>query len=261
VGTQPFTATATGATYNGDQGEHRVAVSPTRTLALNLTGSAVFEEGRNGNGEVAMRAVSGNTGTGVIAPGFVTNQTALTGHTYRLQFTGAATYDVIDVTAATTVSSGNAYVAGAAINVAGMQTSINGTPANGDAFTLAPSTRQSLFATLASLVTALNTPASTPGASAQVSNGISAALQDLDQGLDNVLTLRATTGAQLRELDTLGSSLSARDIQYDASISKLADLDYNKALSDYARQQTALQAAQESFAKVTKLSLFDYLDR
>jgi flagellar hook-associated protein 3 FlgL len=39
----------------------------------------------------------------------------------------------------------------------------------------------------------------------------------------------------------------------------LSDLDYNKALSDFARQQVALQAAQQSFAKVSGLTLFDYL--
>jgi len=42
-------------------------------------------------------------------------------------------------------------------------------------------------------------------------------------------------------------------------VSKLTDLDYNKAISDLTFQQTALQAAQQSFAKVSGLSLFNFL--
>jgi flagellar hook-associated protein 3 FlgL len=260
--TQPFALTPQGATYSGDQGQHMLQVAPGRSVAVNVTGSAAFELAGNGNGTVTTRAAGANSGTGVIAAGSVVNAAALTGHTYRLQFTvaaGVTTYAVLDVTAATTVSSGNAYVDGGAITVAGVQTTIKGAPANGDAFSLAPSTRQSVFATLQNLLATLQAPAAVPGAATRVTNGIAAGLQDLDQGIDNVLTLRSGVGAQLRELDTLGTSLSARTLQYQQSVSELEDLDYNKALSDFARQQVALQAAQQSFAKVSGLSLFNYL--
>jgi len=257
-----FADTPGGVVYNGDQGVHEIQVGASRFIPANLTGSAVFMQPHNGDGAVTMRAAAANVGLGVIASGSVVNPAAVNGHAYRLAFTvaaGVTTYDVLDTTTATTLSSGNAYVDGAAINVGGMQTSVRGAPANGDAFTMAPSGRQSLFTTLANLVSTLNTPASSAGVQAQVSNGIAAALQDLDQGLDSVLALRAGTGAQLRELDTLEASLSARDLAYQQSISKLRDLDYDKALSDFARQQLALQAAQQSFVKVSGLSLFDYL--
>jgi flagellar hook-associated protein 3 FlgL len=42
-------------------------------------------------------------------------------------------------------------------------------------------------------------------------------------------------------------------------MSRLTDLDYNKALSDFARQQLSLQAAQKSFASISSLSLFNFL--
>jgi flagellar hook-associated protein 3 FlgL len=136
---------------------------------------------------------------------------------------------------------------------------VKGAPATGDAFTLAPSKPQSLFTTLANLVSTLQTPAATPGASTQVANGVAAALQDIDQGVNNVLTLRAGAGAYMTELDALTSSLSSRTVQGQQTLSNLQDLDYNKALSDFARQQVALQAAQQSFTKVSGLSLFNYL--
>jgi len=39
----------------------------------------------------------------------------------------------------------------------------------------------------------------------------------------------------------------------------LQDVDYSKAISDLTRQQTYFEAAQLSFLKVSKLSLFDYI--
>ena len=262
VDTQPFVAAPGGVAYSGDQGLHQLQVAPARTLPISVTGSAVFMEAKNGNGAVTSRAVAGNAGSGVVAPASVVTPAAQTGDTYRLQFNvaaGVTTYDVLDVTAGTTVSAGNAYVDGAAISVAGVQTAIRGAPANGDAFTLAPATRQSLFTTLSNLVATLQTPAATPGAATQISNGLGAALVDLDQGLDNVLTLRSGVGSELRELDALDTALSARTLQDEQTLSNVQDLDYNKALTEFAKQQVALQAAQQSFAKVSGLSLFDYL--
>ncbi|MEY4210049.1 MAG: Bacterial flagellin C-terminal helical region, partial [Pseudomonadota bacterium] len=37
------------------------------------------------------------------------------------------------------------------------------------------------------------------------------------------------------------------------------DLDYAKAISEFSRQQTVLQAAQQTFGQTSKLTLFDYL--
>ena len=155
----------------------------------------------------------------------------------------------MDVTTSTTVSSGNAYTSGTAITVAGMQAAVSGAPANGDAFTLAPSTSQSIFTTVQNLVNVLRTPAAGAAPGAALGNGLSAALGNLDQAIDHTLTVRATFGASLKELDSLDSGNSDRSIQYDQTISRLTDLDYNQALSDDARQQLALEAAQKSFAQ------------
>ncbi len=74
-----------------------------------------------------------------------------------------------------------------------------------------------------------------------------------------MLTVRADVGARLRELDSLATGNDDRQLRYDQTLSSLRDLDYNRALSEFAKQQLALQAAQQSFAKIAGLSLFDYL--
>lgn len=258
--TQPFAQTGTAVVYNGDQGRHELQVAASRTLPVNLDGSSVFMAARNGDGSVLARAATGNAGTGVI--GQASQAGTPNGHSYTLAFTSATQYDVSEYDAQgalVATTTGVPFTPGASIVYGGVQTAIAGKPATGDTFTLGPARAQDLFTTLADLVATLRTPATAPGAATRVANGVAAALQDLDQGIDNVLTQRATTGAQLRELDALASATSARSVQDQDSLSGIMDVDYNKALSDFARQQVALQAAQQSFAKVSQLTLFDYL--
>lgn len=262
VNTQPFVANANGATYFGDQGQVQLQVASGRQLPASENGNAVFENIRSGNGAFAALAAGVNTGTGVISGGQVINAAALTGHNYQLQFNvagGVTTYDILDTTTASVVSAGNAYTAGAPIAVAGLQVQITGAPANGDAFTLAPSGNQSLFTTVAKLIATLKIPGGNPAGRAQITNGLNQALQNVDQALDHVLVVRAGIGARLGELDALTSANDDRSLQYQQTLSNLRDLDYNKALSDFARQQLALDAAQKSFLKVSALSLFNHI--
>jgi flagellar hook-associated protein 3 FlgL len=263
VDTQPFVVAPSGAVaYQGDQGVRVLDAAPGRAMALGENGAAVFERVRNGNGVFVASAAASNAGSGVIAPGQVTNPSALSGHAYELQFNvvaGVTTYDVFDVTAGVPVSAGNAFTPGGAITIAGEQTSITGAPANGDRFTLAPSTAQSVFTTIEKLVAALKVPATGASGSARLANALNAALTDLDQDLNHVLAVRADVGARLRELDSLSAGNDDRKLQYAQTRSDLIDLDYNQALSDFAKQQIALEAAQKSFVQVSGLSLFDYL--
>ena len=63
----------------------------------------------------------------------------------------------------------------------------------------------------------------------------------------------------MKELDYLDNSGSDLGIQYDATLSKLQDLDMVKAISQYATQQQTLEAAQKSFKTMSGLSLFNYI--
>jgi flagellar hook-associated protein 3 FlgL len=42
-------------------------------------------------------------------------------------------------------------------------------------------------------------------------------------------------------------------------VSSLEDVDYNKVLSDLARQQLQLQVAQKTFTQISNLSIFNYI--
>ena len=66
-------------------------------------------------------------------------------------------------------------------------------------------------------------------------------------------------GTRAQELDRLNENGDDLNIQYKQQLADLQDVDYAKAISALAQQQTYMQAAQQAFLKVQGLSLFDYL--
>ena len=261
--TKPFVDTTTGMGFFGDDGQNLVQVAASRQMASSDSGADVFMRIKNGNGTFVTQPAAANTGSGVVSSGSVTNPALLTGNNYSVSFSVEAgappvtTYDVTDTTTGFAVAGMTAqpYVSGQAISFDGIQLGIKGGPANGDVFTVTPSTNESLFATISDLINALNSPV----VGANLTNSLSRGLNNLDKALNNVLTVQATMGLRLNELDALQIVGDDMGLQFKQTLSKLQDTDYNKAASDLARQTMGLQAAQQTFVKVAGLSLFDYL--
>ncbi|HRK79197.1 MAG TPA: flagellar hook-associated protein FlgL [Thiobacillus sp.] len=113
---------------------------------------------------------------------------------------------------------------------------------------------QDVFATLNALIVQLETPG-TAGLDATLAT----ANGDLDLALNNVLTVRASIGSRLQEIDALDSVGEDRKLQYSQTLSELQDLDYAQALTQLSQQQLTLEAAQKSFVKTSGLSLFNFL--
>lgn len=142
----------------------------------------------------------------------------------------------------------------------GASVTITGDPSSGDSFTIAPSTSQSIFATIANVIGALEgTATSSSGSPTPLANDIGFALTNLDHATDNILRVRAQIGSRMAEIESLSSVNEDLNLQYQQTLSQLQDLDYAKAISDFTRRQTDLQAAQQSFMKSSQLSLFNYL--
>ncbi len=258
---QPFANTAGGVVYQGDDVQRKVQAAASRQISTTDSGADIFMRIRNGNGTFQVAGAAANTGSGVVSQGTVTNSALYNGHTFQIAFTAANTYDINDVTTGLPVSAGNVYVSGQAISFQGIQADIKGAPASGDTFNIAPSTNQSVFDTINRLITTLNTPipAGNPAASAAFQQNVSAAIASLDHSLNSVLGVRAAIGLRLNELDALNVTGDSLGLQYKQTLSKIQDTDYAKAISDLTQQNMMLQAAQKSFAQVSKLSLFDYL--
>ncbi len=262
---KPFAETAGGVVFQGDDVQRKVQVASSRQISSTDSGADIFVRIRNGNGTFQTAPAAGNTGSGIISQGAVTNPALYTGDNYQVAFTvaGATTFTVTDVTTGLPVAgmSNVPYVSGQAISFDGIQFDIEGTPANGDTFTVAPSSNQSIFDTLTQLVATLSMalPPGDAAAAAAYSQGLNKAYAALNQDLNAVLGVRATTGARLNELDALQATGDQFGLQFQKTLSSIQDTDYNKAITDLTQQKLVLQAAQQSFALVSKLTLFNYI--
>lgn len=283
-GTRPFTQSAPGVVaYNGDQGQRLMQIGPARQVAVSDAGSEVFQRIASGNGTFVVAAAAGNSGAAVVDSGTVLDASkwnaAANSKDLSIKFAvtvGVTTYDIVDnATGKSLLTAANAgvppyprlYTSGSGIDINtlagsaepafdyGARLSIAGAPANGDSIKLTAGVNQDLFKTIDDLANVL----ATSSGGAVLTNGLMTAQRNLDNALENVITVRASVGSRLKELDTVNSSVADRNLQYSETLSRLQDLDYAKAVSDLTQLQVNLQAAQKSFAKVAGLSLFDYL--
>ena len=113
-----------------------------------------------------------------------------------------------------------------------------------------------IFNQLAIAINALKDPATT---STNFDLAISNLASYYNLTSNQVNSVRSDVGNRLKMIDQLDSLGSSRGLQLTQSLSNLQDLDYTQAISDFSRQQTVLQAAQQTFAQASKLTLFDYL--
>lgn len=281
---KPFSATTSGAAYQGDSGLRLLQVGAARQMATNVTGNQLFEAVRSGNGSfVTSAATTGagapvNTGSGIIDQGSVSDPgkwtAALAAYPGGVQIkfsvaAGVTSYQLFDSPAGTTAyTAAQAYTPGQSIKLErttapasdfGAAVVVSGQPANGDAFTIAPSTNQSIFTSLRSAISTLTSGIGGAYTSTEYSNRLAESLGSIDQGLENVNKVRSTVGSSLKELDSLSSSAEDLKLQYASSVSSLQDLDYTKAITDISQKKLQLEAAQLSFKQISQLSLFSIL--
>ncbi len=261
--TPPFVDTSAGTSYFGDDGQRLVQVSSSQQMEISNNGADLFMRIKNGNGSFLTQANTANTGTGVASLGSVTTPALLTGNNYSVTFSvaaGVTTYSVNNTTTGLPVAGMTAqpYVSGQAISFDGLKFDVKGVPANGDVFSVAPSTNQSVFSTIQDMIDTLKAPV-LGGNMAQLTAGMAQGLAQLDAALQNVTNVRATMGLRLNELDATQAAGDNLDLNLQKTLSQLQDTDYAKAITDLTMQQTTLQAAQKSFTSVANLSLFSYL--
>ena len=254
--TQPFTLSAAGATYNGDQGQRQIQIAAGQTVADGDNGSTVFNQIKTGNGTFTVSANAGNTGSGIIGATTVSNPAAYDGGTYSINFTAPGTYQVKE--GATLVTSGT-YTDGSTIAFNGVQVTLSGQPATGDSFSLAPSGYQSVFTTVQNLVTALQTGVTTPASATSLNNSLNGAINNIDQALANTSDVQASVGGRLNAITTQQSVATSQQTQLQQSISKLQSLDFASAITNLDQQNTTLSAALQAYTLTQGLSLFKYI--
>ena len=271
----PFTQDAAGNyIYNGDNGQRQLDLSTNVSVAINDSGFAVFQNIKNGNGSFTTAANAANAGSGVLSPGSVTNApvfNAATPQTYTITMVtnaagelaynvfGSVDGQIIPALPADAVLNAPTYVENGAISFNGAQVVLTGAPLVGDSFTLQPSTSQDIFTTIQRMVSAMRLPQDNDADRAQFRMGIDQALESLDRGMENIDNISAQVGARLNTIETEIAANSGFSLSAQTTLSALEDLDVAEAITRFNRQQVALEAAQQSFARIQNLSLFRFL--
>ncbi|PKO55404.1 MAG: flagellar hook-associated protein 3 [Betaproteobacteria bacterium HGW-Betaproteobacteria-21] len=258
---QPFTGNLAGVSYEGDQGVRTLQVSSSRFMPVSFAGSEVFEGGVVSKDEVGVFNSAGATDK--LSASFSPPQldSANSGKRYEISYDSSLPgYSVVEFRPGnpdpilvardpdTTNANGDLE-----LNFNGLTVTVNDTSSGGEKYeVIVPSAN--VFDNFALFIDGLERP----GAGG-VSANIEFALQSFDAGLESVLKVRAQVGSQMVEVEQLQNIGSDLNIQYATTLSSLQDLDYAEALTDLTMRQTLLQAAQQSFMRVSGLSLFNYL--
>ena len=262
-GSAPFVQSASGGIqYVGDQGQQLLQVDVSRQMAGSDDGRSIFQTAQGGAGYVTTSSAA-NTGTGVYGATSVIDATnADFGKSFSISFTSATTYTVTNSDTPPVVTTGT-YTAGTPIKFGGLQITLTGDPAAGDSFnaSTAQNANPDMFGALKDLIGALKTPVDngTPAAKAQLLNSLSTANVKLSNSLDNVLTARSSVGSRMQELDTLNTNGDTRNLSDKSYLSDIQDLDYTSAITELYQRQMALQATQQTFVQIRKISLLNYL--
>lgn len=90
-------------------------------------------------------------------------------------------------------------------------------------------------------------------------NRLGKVIANIDNTQTRMLSVEARIGANRNEVDALVEVGSDFSLQYKAILSRLQDVDVASAASELSLAKLALDASQNSFAKVQGLSLLNYI--
>ncbi len=247
--------------YQGDEGQRVLEIDDGVTVPISDHGkgiyssvpAAVFAESDPGNAAAARIdgiQVINDGALSAVSPDDITITVDTVAGT--VSAVNSRTGDPLTVTPA-------AYTSGESFEVAGVQATITDA-GDGDEFTLRAGERQSVFATIENLIDGLdNIDEGSPAGQAAYDDLIAASLQNLDNAQESIVQKQTEIGGRLNAVDSTKSFLEDSSVYSEDIRSQLRDVDYAEAISNLSFQSFVLQAAQQSFAQVSQLSLFDRL--
>lgn len=219
--------------------------------------------------EFAVTRSSTNASTAVVGGGTISNQATFNAQFPTsgvvLRFTNATDYDVFaqPVGPSTTpIASGTA--AGpypSTFNVFGADFTLSAAAAAGDEFGVKPQFQEqrSILNTISQLRQSLESSPTSPAGNLAIRDEVAIALENLDNGIGQVLEVQTEIGARLNLIDTTEVDNEDVTLVNKAVQADLSELDYAEALSRLSFQTVILEAAQQSYVKIAGLNLFNQL--
>ena len=293
-GVQPFVKTQAGEyLYQGDDGQRLVQISSSTQIAMSDSGKSIFMDIDSASKLMAARDEPGNSSNATITASSIDNTIdAADGLTNYARNSYPEDYMVVYDDGAYNIYSRTDFLANngvlaAPINAApipdtgspmtidanaidmapatpditnlGWSITVTGTPADGDRFYVDSTEKQGLLTTVARVSEALKSLSDSPADKLVLDDVLADTLDNLSAAEDNMSRIKAQIGARQNTLDSVRLLHEGAQIVNQEVLSELRDLDYTEALSRLSLETFTLQAAQQSFAKISNLSLFNFL--
>ncbi|MGB1951301.1 MAG: flagellar hook-associated protein FlgL [Marinobacter sp.] len=265
---QAFTQNVSGDwVYQGDEGQRVLEIDDGVTVPISDNGKGIFVDVAAAEPTFFAEASESNASGAQISSGMVVDRDA-----FDLVYPDDIAISVVDDGAGgLEVQAFNrrtndplpvvpaAYTSGESFEVAGAQVEVFGA-AEGDEFTLKTAQKQSVFTSIEKLIYGLeNIDKSAPGGQDAYDELIANSLVNLDNGQESIVLKQTELGGRMNAVESTQSFLEDSSVYSNEIRSQLQDVDYAEAISTLSFQSFVLQAAQQSFAQVSQLSLFDRL--
>ncbi|MFT5691421.1 MAG: flagellar hook-associated protein 3 FlgL [Oceanicoccus sp.] len=257
-------------TYQGDDGQRRVRIATSTSIPSNDSGKDIFVD-VNATQNMFFTEVSiTNGGSGRIAAGSVIDSASFSSSdpsgytvTYDADLLGGPPAPFFTVDGNSDGTSVNVVANGTAttLDLYGWTVDIEGAPSDGDQFILdsSSSPKQSMMDTLGKLIQGLDNLTDSPEDRKTLSLLMAESLDNLSSAEQNIAGVTAKIGARFNTLFTVRDVNQGVELVNEQILADIRDLDYAEAISRLTQQSFTLEAAQQSFAKVSSFSLFRFL--
>lgn len=269
--TQPFERQADGNfAYQGDEGQRKLQIGSSLNVAISDNGKKLFQNVTNASRlDANLTATPGST-LAVSAP-LVQDEVAFSGSPafpsggIEIQFTAPPgnpkEYTIYD--GATPVQTGvmdDDDKRQDSIVFRGVVVHFDGVPAGGESITVnADPTRekQGVLDTIYQLRMALEDNTDSPEGNRATRDAVASAITNIDHAMVTIDRTRGDIGARMNVIETTLTDNEDVALINKTVQAELREVDYPEALSKLAFQSVVLEAAQQSFVKISQLNLFD----
>jgi flagellar hook-associated protein 3 FlgL len=274
----PFVAVGGGNyAYQGDEGQLRLQASATVTVAVSDSGKRVFLDIPSSHNTFNTSASSANTASpaATITVGDVVDQDAydkfypqdmqITFNQNSAVLPAALNYTITERTTGKILAANQLYVEGQDIQLNGVKFALFGSPAPatattpGDSFFVESTNKQGLLTSVSRFSDIMKNVKDTPASKAELAVMVAKTLTNFGNAINSMGLVMGDVGARLNLLESTKNLHMDTELYGKTVLAQLQDLDYVEASTRLQMQTMVLSASQQSFVKISDLSLFKYL--
>lgn len=257
--------------YQGDEGQRFLSIGASTRVATGDNGKALFIDVPAAQNTFTASTNPLNTGTLMVSPGFVVDDEAfaeLYPDDVIITFNPESAIDPAGANFTVRRASDNRvieglanrpYTEGTPVAAAGIQLTLSGQPQPGDQVLAKSSPKQSITDTLHRLSYGLNNLQDNQDDAAILTKLVEDSITNLLSAQTSVSEVRSKVGARLNLVENTRNLTADVELVSKEVLSKLADVDYAEAVSRLSLQSFMLEAAQQSYSVISRLSLFNKL--